>query len=232
MLDRLDRARPEPRRRTQQLLHRARGRTTWPRSGPPAPIRASPGLRPGQRRRSGVPGHVRGRGADRRRLGAGGRGRCGTGACEHAVNIAGGLHHAMRGYGGRVLRLQRRRARRSATLLAAGAQQGRLRRHRRPPRRRRAGRVLRRPAGADDQPAPGPAHAVPRHRAADRDRRRAPREGTAVNVALPPGTGDDGWLRAFRRGGARRGARVRARTCWSPSAAATPTTRTRWPTSS
>jgi acetoin utilization protein AcuC len=27
---------------------------------------------------------------------------------------------------------------------------------------------------------------------------RGPGEGTSVNVALPPGTGDEGWLRAFR----------------------------------
>ena len=40
-----------------------------------------------------------------------------------------------------------------AWLLAEGRRADRLRRHRRAPRRRRAGRVLRRPAGADDQPA-------------------------------------------------------------------------------
>ena len=41
-----------------------------------------------------------------------------------------------------------------------------------------------------------PAHALPRHRAARRDRYRAG-EGYAVNVALPAGTGDAGWLRAL-----------------------------------
>ena len=39
--------------------------------------------------------------------------------------------------------------------------------------------------------------AVPRHRLPARPRRRRRRWATAVNVALPPGTGDAGWLRAF-----------------------------------
>ena len=97
-----------------------------------------------------------------------------TGAAEHAVNIAGGLHHAMRGYASGfcvfndVVLGDPHAARR-------GRAAGRLRRHRRAPRRRRAGRVLRRPAGADDQPAPGPAHAVPGHRPAHRDSARARR---------------------------------------------------------
>ena len=56
-------------------------------------------------------------------------------------------------------------------------------------------------------------------------------EGTAVNVALPPGTGDRGWLRAVHAVVPAAGAGVRARTCWSPSTAATPTPSTRWPTS-
>ena len=68
----------------------------------------------------------------------------------------------------RVLRLQRRRAR-DPHAARRRRRTGRLRRRRRPPRRRRAGRVLRRPAGADDQPAPGSAHALPRHRPAHRD---------------------------------------------------------------
>ena len=75
-----------------------------------------------------------------------------------------------------------------------GVRASRLRRRRRAPRRRRAGGVLRRPAGADDQPAREPAHAVPRHRASAG--RPAPR-ARAVNVALPAGSGDAGWLRAF-----------------------------------
>ena len=39
--------------------------------------------------------------------------------------------------------------------------------------------------------------AVPRHRVPARDRRARTPRARAVNVALPPGTGDDGWLRAF-----------------------------------
>src|SRR6478609_7553141 len=55
-------------------------------------------------------------------------------AVEHALNLAGGRRAA-----------------------------GRLCRHRRAPRRRRPGRVLRRPAGLDHQPASGPQDALPRH---------------------------------------------------------------------
>ena len=52
-------------------------------------------------------------------------------------------------------------------------------------------------------------------------------QGTAVNVALPPGTADAGWLRAFHAVVPAAAARVRARRCWSPSTAATPMPRTR-----
>ena len=83
-----------------------------------------------------------------------------------------------------------------AWLLDAGRRAGRLRRHRRAPRRRRAGRLLRRPAGADDQPAREPGDAVPRHRLPS-ETGGPGAEGSAVNVALPAGTGDAGWLRAF-----------------------------------
>ena len=92
------------------------------------------------------------------------------GRADRAVNIAGGLHHAMRDHAAGVLRLQRLRRR---DLLAARPRlrAHRLRRRRRPPRRRRAGRVLRRPPGADDLPAPAPADAVAGHRLAGRVRR-------------------------------------------------------------
>ena len=74
---------------------------------------------------------------------------------------------------------------------------GRLRRRRRPPRRRRRADLLGRPAGAHDLAARDRADAVPRHRLpAATSAARAPR-ARAVNVALPPGTGDAGWLRAF-----------------------------------
>ena len=55
--------------------------------------------------------------------------------------------------------------------------------------------------------------------------------GYAVNVALPAGTGDAGWLRASTRWFRRCCARSRPR-CWSASMAATATGSTRWPTSS
>ena len=42
-----------------------------------------------------------------------------------------------------------------------------------------------------------PAVAVPRHRLAGRDGAAATPQGTAVNVALPAGTADAAWLRAF-----------------------------------
>ena len=51
--------------------------------------------------------------------------------------------------------------------------------------------------------------------------------GTAVNVALPPGTGGRRLAARLPRGGAAAAARVPARTSWSPSTAATRTSRTR-----
>ena len=54
-------------------------------------------------------------------------------------------------------------------------------------------------------------------------------EGRSVNVALPPGTSDAGWLRAFHAVVPECCAPT-SRRCWSPSTAATPTGTTRWPT--
>ena len=133
-----------------------------------------------------------------------------TGESLHSANIAGGLHHAMPRPGQRLLHLQRRRGR-HPVAARPGRRAGRLRRRRRPPRRRRRGDLLRRPAGADDlactRPARccSPAPASPATSAA-----RTP-QGTAVNVALPPGTADAGWLRAFHAVVPAAGARVRAR---------------------
>jgi acetoin utilization protein AcuC len=118
------------------------------------------------------------------------------GRIEHAVNIAGGLHHAMRGYASGfcvfndiVLGIR--------TLLAAGAQKVAyvdidahhgdgvqaafyddprvltISLHQDP-------RTLFPGTGLPTEVGVGAA------------------EGTSVNVALPPGTNDDGWLRAFR----------------------------------
>ena len=118
------------------------------------------------------------------------------GSFQHAVNIAGGLHHAMRDYASGfcvfndvVLGIR--------TLLAAGAQKVAyvdidvhhgdgvqaafyddarvltISLHQDP-------RTLFPGTGFPDELGTGAA------------------EGTSVNVALPPGTSDDGWLRAFR----------------------------------
>ena len=114
------------------------------------------------------------------------------GRADRAVNIAGGLHHAMRRPGRRVLRLQRLRG---GHLLAARprVRPDRLRRRRRAPRRRRAGRVLRRPPGAHDLAAPAPDDAVAGHRLAGRVRRgrgrglRGQRAAAAGHRATPAG---------------------------------------------
>ena len=82
-------------------------------------------------------------------------------------------------------------------LLRRGRPAGRLRRRRRPPRRRRAGRVLRRPAGADRVDPRDAAVAVPGHRLARPNAGAGAAHGTAVNIALPAGTSDAAWLRAF-----------------------------------
>ena len=146
------------------------------------------------------------------------------------MNIAGGLHHAMRGYAAGfcvfndvVLAIR--------TMLAAGREEGRVRRHRRPSRRRRAGRVLRRPARADDQPAPGSAHALPGHGHADGTRDGRGRGHVAsTSRCRRARTTTAGCARSARSCPAP-SARSR-RTSWSPSAAATPTTRIRSRTSS
>ena len=150
------------------------------------------------------------------------------GQAEHAVNIAGGLHHAMAGSAAGfcvlndvVLAIR--------TLLAAGAAAGRLRRRRRPPRRRRAGGLLRRPTGADHLAAPGSAHALPGHRVGRTRpapaRRPAPRSTWRCRRAPPTTVGcaaSTRWCPARWP--------PSGRTCWSPSAVATPITRIRWPT--
>ena len=115
---------------------------------------------------------------------------------EHAVNLSGGLHHAMRDRASRLLRL-RRPGGRDRLAAGPGRAAGGVRRRRRPPRRRRRGRLLRRPAGAHRLAARERPDALPRHRLAPTRSAPATALGTSVNVALPPGTGDAGWLRAF-----------------------------------
>ena len=118
------------------------------------------------------------------------------GDVEHAVNIAGGLHHAMRGYASGfcifndvVLAIR--------TLLAAGAKKiayvdidvhhgdGVQAAFYDDPR------VLTISLNQDPRTL-FPGTGMPTEIGA------GDAEGTAVNVALPPGTGDTGWLRAFR----------------------------------
>jgi acetoin utilization protein AcuC len=115
-----------------------------------------------------------------------------SGGCQHAVNIAGGLHHAMadRASGFCVYNDP---AVAIAWLLRAGARKvayvdtdvhhgdGVQARFAEDPRvltisLHESGRYLFPGTGFPDETG---------------------RDGTAVNVALPPGTGDAGWLRAF-----------------------------------
>ena len=144
-----------------------------------------------------------------------------TGEAEHAVNVAGGLHHAMPGAGERLLRLQRP-GDRDRLAAGAGRRAGRLRRRRRAPRRRRRARLLGRAAGADDlaareraaacSPAPG-----------------SPRTAAAPAPTAAPSTSRCRRARATTAGCApstpscRRCSRSSGRRCWSPSTAATAT---------
>ena len=129
--------------------------------------------------------------------------------------------------GQRLLRLQRRRGR-HPVAARPGRRAGGVRRRRRPPRRRRRADLLGRPAGAHDLAARDRPDAVPGHRLPDRPGRVRGREGYARSTwPLPSGTGDAGWLRAFHAVVPAADARVRPRRSWSPSTAATPTSRTR-----
>ncbi|MCU1658460.1 MAG: NAD-independent protein deacetylase AcuC, partial [Pseudonocardiales bacterium] len=117
------------------------------------------------------------------------------GHSEHAVNIAGGLHHAMRGYASGfcvfndvVVAIR--------TLLAAGA-------------RKIAyvdidvhhGDGVQAAFYDDPRVLTISLHQDPRTlfpgTGLPTEIGQGAAEGTSVNVALPPGTGDEGWLRAF-----------------------------------
>ena len=157
------------------------------------------------------------------------RARCWRGEALHAVNIAGGLHHAMPDRGQRLLRLQRRRPSAIRWLLDQGAE-------------RVAyvdvdvhhgdgveAVVLGRPAGADDLPA------------RDRPARCSPAPASRTTSAAPDAEGTRGQRRAaaghrrrrlaagLPRGGAAAAARVRARRAGHP-ARLRPPRATRWPT--
>ena len=110
-----------------------------------------PEVRDGHRRRAGVPAHARGRRAPVRCHGPGGRGGALRALAARREPVRRDAPRDGRpGVG--VLRLQRRRGGDPLAARPRGAARG-LHRRRRPPRRRRPGDVLRRPAGADDQPA-------------------------------------------------------------------------------
>lgn len=117
------------------------------------------------------------------------------GEVEHAVNLAGGLHHAMRGRASGFC-LYNDPAVAIADLLEAGAHSIAyvdIDAHH--------GDGVQ--AAFDDDPR---VLTISLHESGDAlfpgtgaptEVGRGPGEGCAVNVALPPGTGDAGWLRAF-----------------------------------
>ena len=118
------------------------------------------------------------------------------GTVAHSVNIAGGLHHAMRGHASgfcvfndAVLAIR--------TMLAAGAQKVAyvdIDVHH--------GDGVQAAFFDDPRVLTVSLHQDPRTlfpgTGMPTEIGTGAAEGTAVNVALPPGTGDDGWLRAFR----------------------------------
>jgi acetoin utilization protein AcuC len=118
------------------------------------------------------------------------------GQAQHAVNIAGGLHHAMPGYASGFC-VFNDVALAIRTMLAAGAT-------------RIAyvdidvhhGDGVQAAFYDDPRVLTISLHQDPRTlfpgTGMPTEIGRGPGEGTAVNVALPPGTGDSGWLRAFR----------------------------------
>ena len=130
--------------------------------------------------------------------------------------------------GRRLLHLQRRRGRHPVPPRP-GRGAGGVRRRRRPPRRRGREDLLGRPARADDQPARDRADAVPGHRLPQRHR-RPERAGERGQRGAPAGHRRRGLAAGLPRGRPAAAARVPTRTCWSPSTAATPTSRTRSPT--
>ena len=153
------------------------------------------------------------------------------GEARHGVNIAGGLHHAMRRsasgfcvYNDPAIAI--------SALLDAGRGADRVRGPRRAPRRRRAGGLLPRPPGPDHQPARAPGHLVSRAPGWRRRSASGDGRGYAVNMAAARLHRRRGLAAGVRRGGPAAAARVRGPRCWSASTAATATGSTRWPTSS
>ena len=119
-----------------------------------------------------------------------------SGESLHSANITGGLHHAMPDrasgfciYNDLAIGIR--------WLLDHGAEQGRLRRRRRPPRRRRRERSSTTTRGCSRSPCTRPARRCSPAPASRRTSAAPSARGSAVNVALPPGTSDAGWLRAF-----------------------------------
>ena len=211
---------PATERRAAQLIHSA-PTTSSGSQAQRAPDAHRPVDRPRHRGQPGVratctrPAPSSPARASRRRAGSG------PGRRQRAINISGGLHHAMPRPRERLLHLQRRRAGDPVAARQRCAED-RLRRRRRPPRRRRADDVLGRPAGADDLDPRGPADAVPRHGLLDRDRRRGGRGLGGQRAAAARHVRRRLAARVPRRRAAAR-ARVRAR---HPRHASTAATRT------
>ena len=190
--------------------------------------RSSAGYGPRHAGQPGLRRHARGERAGRRRDAGRRPRRCGAARRPRAVNIAGGLHHAMPARASgfcvyndpavAIARLLDLGAERIAYVdidvhHGDGVQDD----------------LLRRPAGADGQPARDAADAVPRHRLPGRDRRagrrgqRRQRRAAARHRRRAAGCARS--TRWCRRCCARSGRR-----CCSPSAAPTRTGSTRSPT--
>ena len=184
-------------------------------------------MRPRHRRQPGLQGHAPRRRARRRRQ------RRGLPPGVERRLPAQREHHRRAAPrdgrpGERVLHLQRRGGRHPVPPRP-GRRAGRLRRRRRPPRRRGRADLLGRPARAHDLPARDRPDALPRHRLPQRPgRSRRPghaRSTSRSRRARPTPAGSGPSMRSYRRCCASSGP-----TCWSPSTAATPTSRTRSPT--
>ncbi len=118
------------------------------------------------------------------------------GATQHAVNIAGGLHHAMRGYASGfcvfndvVLGIRELLARGATKIAYVDIDV-------------HHGDGVQAAFYADPRVMTISLHQDPRTlfpgTGLPTELGAGAAEGTALNVALPPGTNDDGWLRAFR----------------------------------
>ena len=147
------------------------------------------------------------------------------GRAVHAVNVTGGLHHAMpasrRGSASTTTRPSP--SARCWTPVPSGSPTSTSTRTTATASRRSSGTTR----ACSRSPCTRPGRRCSRAPATPRETGGPGAEGTAVNVALPVGHGRRRLAARARRRRARRGARVRPRTCWSRSTAATRTCWTR-----